>query len=368
MSEDILMQIPNVKYKKREGVLDITSNGISWEAYKVPGESRSDLMSNLDLSFTDIRSQRTSPESRINLQLQITLYSSNTYVFHFKTAQECGKTEKEYKEQRLRLKEILSEQLPLHRSKTNDKLEDKITFLQNNDHLYMMYKDLVVSKVISADDFWKLKTVQTLVDKYNSNLATESNLAIEFLKKQNQMNNSSVAVSSNFLSNIKLTDKGCKYTLTQELINDIFKAYPEVKKSHQVFVKETREFTEYEFWRFFFTSHYYKRDETKKTKNDLFSQFRLDKNKNKLNQTKLNNLGKPVEKVQKYDDSLAATDNLMWLENYNHIKAVETSEMDKILEPRDFITSISNSVIQKSDISGTNIGKGFESSKGPQKR
>ena len=175
----ILFEVQNVRYKKREGKLTLTNNGIIWQ----PSNSAMDTVS-VDLPYSEIKQQRVSPDTRPKVTLQVTMYPNRehvglNYVFHFASQNSGGANAnreeinfsiKKSKEDRNRLKELLSEQLPLHRSKTKEKLEDKIKFLQDNDELYTMYKDLVISKVITADEFWKLDLVQTLVDNRNSNL------------------------------------------------------------------------------------------------------------------------------------------------------------------------------------------------------
>ena len=62
-SEDVLLQVGQVKYKKYEGILFVMSERIGW----MPGNK-----SNFSVThkYTEIKSQKISPEGKSKIQLQ----------------------------------------------------------------------------------------------------------------------------------------------------------------------------------------------------------------------------------------------------------------------------------------------------------
>ena len=78
-SEDVLLQIGQVKYKKYEGILFVMSERIGW----MPGNK-----SNFSVAhkYTEIKSQKISPEGKSKIQLQIVLHDGNSTIFHFVNA------------------------------------------------------------------------------------------------------------------------------------------------------------------------------------------------------------------------------------------------------------------------------------------
>ncbi|KAK7582157.1 hypothetical protein V9T40_013602 [Parthenolecanium corni] len=265
-SEDVLLQVGNVKHKKGEGTLYVMNERI---AFILQG-SETVSVSHL---YTDIKMQKISSEFKTKVQLQIVFHDGNTSTFHFiKPDRAEGMRDRD------RVKDLLSKLLPKFQKKVNKELEEKNRILSENPALLQLYRDLVITQVITPDEFWSQHA-----PKYTP---------------RNANNNQSTGVPGNFLVNIKPQVDGCnsvKYNLNYETINCIFKTYPAVRKKHLEYVPN--KLSESEFWKKFFESHYFHKDRINLAASDIFSECakydeqELRKEVKKLDDDSLVNLG-----------------------------------------------------------------------------
>ena len=171
-SEDVLLQISQVKYKKYEGILFVMSERIGW----MPGNK-----SNFSVvhKYTEIKSQKISPEGKAKIQLQIVLHDGNSTNFHFvnENGQPAQIADRDV------VKNKLVELLPKFKRKINKELEEKNKTLSENPGLLQLYKDLVITQIITAEEFW-------------------ANHAAEYIK-QKQVVKQDVGVAGSFLAEIK---------------------------------------------------------------------------------------------------------------------------------------------------------------------
>ena len=171
-SEDVLLQIGQVKYKKYEGILFVMSERIGW----MPGNK-----SNFSVvhKYTEIKSQKISPEGKAKIQLQIVLHDGNSTNFHFvnENGQPAQIADRDV------VKNKLVELLPKFKRKINKELEEKNKTLSENPGLLQLYKDLVITQIITAEEFW-------------------ANHAAEYIK-QKQVVKQDVGVAGSFLAEIK---------------------------------------------------------------------------------------------------------------------------------------------------------------------
>ncbi|KAI8124506.1 General transcription factor IIH subunit 1 [Lucilia cuprina] len=241
-SEDVLLQMGEVRYKKGDGTLYVMNERLAWMA-----ENRDTVA--VSHRFADIKTQKISPEGKPKVQLQVVLHDGNTSTFHFvnRNGQQAMLADRD------KVKELLQQLLPNFKRKVDKELEEKNRILSENPHLFQLYKDLVTSQVLTSDEFWNTHAKEHALKKVN--------------KKQ------SIGVSGAFLADIKPQTDGCnglKYNLTDDIIHCIFKTYPAVKRKHQENVPA--KLSEAEFWTKFFQSHYFHRDRITAGTKDIFAE------------------------------------------------------------------------------------------------
>lgn len=284
--EDVLLQVPEVRYKKTDGTLYVLNERIAF-------------MSNNRLVFSnhfkDIKMQKISPEGKPKIQLQVVLHDGNSSTFHFVSKNAIPDRDK--------VKELVHQLMPNFRRKVDKELEEKNKLLSENPQLLQLYKDLVPTQVVTSEEFWKLYSKE--LNKRN-------------IKKQE------IGVSGSFLADIKPVADGCngfKYNLTPDIIESIFKTYPAVKKKYQETVPEKME--ESEFWGKFFQSHYFHKDRPTTGFKDIFTECgKMDDIALKI--AIRNNLGDPLLDLTKFGDNTIEED-FCSSSAYNDQKPVESS-------------------------------------------
>lgn len=127
-----------------------------------------------------------------------------------------------------------------------------------------LYEDLVITKVLSSEEYWNTPTIkqytESQAEKQDIGSCFAINFSILWLSNVLIFKIFYSGVSGAFLADIKPQTDGCnglKYNLTQDIIDAVFKTYPAVCKKHTDYVPS--KMTEGEFWTKFFQSHYFHR-------------------------------------------------------------------------------------------------------------
>lgn len=239
-TEDILLQVNNVRHKKSDGILFLMSERIGW------------LMGSKDTfsvsyKYADLKMQKISPDGKAKIQLQVVLHDGGASTFHFNSPD----GEQAQRDDRDKVKELLQTLLPKFKRKVNKELEEKERLLREKPALLQLYQDLVITRIATADEFW-------------------AQHAAEFINKTSSKQD--VGVSGAFLADIKPQTDGCnglKYNLNVDTINSIYKTYPAVRRKFFEYVPGRM--SESEFWTRFFQSHYFHRDRINLSSKDLFT-------------------------------------------------------------------------------------------------
>lgn len=224
--------------------------------------------------------QKISPEGKAKIQLQLVLHDGNNSTFHFvnKNGLQSQIQDRE------KVKELIQSILPNFKRKIDTELEQKNKVLTENPKLLQLYKDLVISKVLTSEEFWSIH-------------------GKDLDKLKNSSSKQEIGVSANFLTEIKPVNDGCnvfKYNLTTEVIESVFKAYPAVKKKHAECVPT--KLSESEFWTKFFQSHYFHRDRIITGMKDIFAECgKIDDST--LRKDIRKNMNDPFLNISKFGDN-----------------------------------------------------------------
>ncbi|KAL4717173.1 hypothetical protein ACJJTC_017060 [Scirpophaga incertulas] len=242
-SEDVLLSVGHVRYKKGDGTLYVMNQRLAWML-----ENRDTVA--VSHKYADIKTQKISPAGKPKVQLQVVLHDGTCSTFHFVNPAGADAQAKD----RDQVKTLLQNLLPKFKRQIDGELEMKSRLLSLHPTLKNLYEDLVISKVINSEEYWNTPTLKQYTE--SSNIKQEA------------------GVSGAFLADIQPQTDGCnglKYNLTQDIIDAIFKTYPAVRKKHTDYVPS--KMTEAEFWTKFFQSHYFHRDRiASSSSKDLFGE------------------------------------------------------------------------------------------------
>ncbi|XP_060743066.1 general transcription factor IIH subunit 1 [Tachysurus vachellii] len=294
LSEEVLLVVKKVRQRKQDGTLYLMTERIAW------GPEGKDRFT-VSHPYADIRCQKISPDGKAKIQLQLVLHTGESTTFHFANESTALKD-------RDAAKDLLQQLLPKFKKKANKELEEKNRMLQEDPLLFQLYKDLVVSQIISAEEFWANRLKLSSVDLSMSN-----------------NNKQEVGISAAFLADIRPQTDGCnglRYNLTSDIIESVFRTYPTVKQKYAEHVPHNM--TEKEFWTRFFQSHYFHRDRINTGQQDIFSECAKEDEKG-LKVMVVQGVKNPMVDLQSLDDKLLD-------EGYGSLTVPSTSNSTKTVK------------------------------------
>ena len=219
--------------------------------------------------------QKISQDHKPKVQLQLILNSKDpkdqvTHTFHFANP---GGKDVQLRE-RNEVKELLLQLLPkFSKKKLTKDIETKQKILTDHPELFQLYKDLVTTEVITAEEFWSQVAPSRL--KFDVKSFAKSVTDLVSLNGD-ASGKSEIGISPDFLTPAKVERNDgvnrITYNITPDFIQAVFKTYPGVKRKH--FENVPAKMTDEEFWSKFFQSHYYHRDRvfTSSAKGDIFAE------------------------------------------------------------------------------------------------
>jgi len=286
-AEDILLQVSHVKHKKYEGTLYVMGERIAWMM-----ANKKDQFS-INHKYADIKTQKISPQGKAKIQLQLVLHDGNSTTFHFVDPQ----GQESQLKSRDDVLQLLLQLLPKFKKKVNKELEEKNRMLSENKGLLQLYKDLVITGILTAEEFWAQHAVRSK-DGGGGGGNKDG--------RKDGKTSQDVGVSGSFLSDIKPQADGAnglKYNLTNDIIQSIFKTYPAVKRKHVENVPA--KLSEHEFWTKFFQSHYFHRDRLHGQVKDIFDACAKDDESRIRAQLKEGGVisGEPVANLDNFHDN-----------------------------------------------------------------
>lgn len=107
--------------------------------------------------------QKISPEGKPKVQLQVVLHDGNSSTFHFVNRNGLQAV----LEDRDKVKELLQQLLPNFKRKVDKELEEKNRILSENPNLLQLYKDLVITQVLTSEEFWATHAKEHAMKKNN---------------------------------------------------------------------------------------------------------------------------------------------------------------------------------------------------------
>ena len=140
------------------------------------------------------------------------------------------------------------------------KFYSRLKMIKACDDHFNLYKELVVSKVISAEEFWanhKEKKASaagaSTTNAVSASSSPSTSAAASSSAQQPAPPKQFIGVSAAFLADIQPQSDGAnglKYNLTPDIIDSIFRCYPAVRQKYLQHVPHN--LTETEFWTKFF--------------------------------------------------------------------------------------------------------------------
>ncbi|CAN8027378.1 unnamed protein product [Ixodes persulcatus] len=280
-SEDVLLMVGNVRYKKNNGTLYLMAERIAW---MLEGKDTFPVSH----KYADVKMQKISPEGKAKVQLQVVLHGAEGSATTFHFVNPLGT--RAQLDDRNSVKELLQQLLPKFKRTLNSDLEEKNRMLQEDPRLFELYRSLVVSRVVTPEEFW-------------ANHAP-------VIKSGNVTGHSASKVGGGGGGALMLchcpssTWCSCRQKGAVSVTRVPGLSRNAVKRKHLENVPERM--TEAEFWTRFFQSHYFHRDRLHTATRDLFSDCARSDDQD-VREALAAGLGDPLVDISSFQDVNASS-------------------------------------------------------------
>lgn len=162
-SEEVLLEVPNVKLRDGGiGTLTLFATRLMWIPDEATVSYSKKPIENGTIShkYAEIKTQKISPDGKPKIQLQVVLMNDDSSTFQFVNPMGSEDQRKD----REAVKELLQQILPRFRRKPPEpgsksfkedaELSVRQKILLDNPDLMNLFKELVTTDVIPADEFW----------------------------------------------------------------------------------------------------------------------------------------------------------------------------------------------------------------------
>ena len=136
---DVQFTLPQVNHQKQPGTIELSMTHLQWSP---------DMIGEVVLiEIQKVKRQKISPEGKSKVQIQLELTDGRSLTFHF--------ADEDPKATRNKVKAHLGKLMGKVLAKKVDKnLEERKRVLQNNPNLVKLYKQLVTTGQVTAEEFW----------------------------------------------------------------------------------------------------------------------------------------------------------------------------------------------------------------------
>ncbi|KAL1925034.1 uncharacterized protein VTP21DRAFT_4688 [Calcarisporiella thermophila] len=217
-------------------------------------------------------------------------------------------------------------------------IEARVSLLKSSKELSSLHQELVQSKHITEDEFWNSPTVKKIRQRLRN-------------EEQQKQTKGKSSAWVDLRPGTEEGGKDVKYTLTPQIINDIFVQYPSVKRAYDRHVPD--QLSEVDFWKRFLVSQFFHRSRTgarsSEQKDDIFDKCLEEEDEEALSAPK----GMKIDHIRRTIDLSATEEDHIVTGNQKDFTMVP----GKVTQSLSLIRRFNRHAIQVLDATGKKQGQ-----------